>query len=221
MRGLFVLDDKEEIKPIRNPFAGHDYRTLKNTDHYVLRSQNDDHLFEIQLPHRQDGISGFSLPMDSNSTRRGPASSRTSTSYKGNKPTLSDHEIVSHFPKTAPANILRREQLEQELGMMESMEQTHQGEGSYLAQIDEVKQLFRAARFEAALIELDQMMRLYPTDPNIYEMRGTLLDRLGYRDLALQSWKQSLRLNPENRSLEKFIERRKSRPDLKRGTASQ
>ena len=61
------------------------------------------------------------------------------------------------------------------------------------------------------LVELDQMIRQYPTDPKLYEMKGTLLDRLGYRELALKAWDESLELDPANGSLKKFMQRREAK----------
>ena len=39
-------------------------------------------------------------------------------------------------------------------------------------------------------------------------MRGTLLDRMGYQDLALRSWKQAIELDPTRVTLKKTIEKR-------------
>jgi len=81
-----------------------------------------------------------------------------------------------------------------------------------------VKQLYRVARYEAALLEVDELLVVYPTDSKIHEMRGTLLDRLGRTDLAIRSWNQAIRLNPGNESLRRFVERR---ANTKRSPASQ
>jgi predicted RNA polymerase sigma factor len=40
-------------------------------------------------------------------------------------------------------------------------------------------------------------------------MRGTLLDRLGYAELALKAWQEALELRPENATLRRFIERKR------------
>jgi len=101
-----------------------------------------------------------------------------------------------------------RRDIEKDLGLMGVAEDTPLPEQSYLGAIDQVKQLYRAGRFEAALVEVDDLLRLYPTDPKLYEMRGTLLDRLGKFDLAIRSWKQALRLEPTNTSLRKVVERK-------------
>ena len=81
---------------------------------------------------------------------------------------------------------------------------------SYLAKVDVIKQLFRGSRYEAALIETDSLIKLYPTNAKLYEMRGTLLDRLGYPDLALRSWKQALEFEPRMLSLKRLIEKREA-----------
>jgi len=88
---------------------------------------------------------------------------------------------------------------------------------SYLAKVDVVKQLFRNNRHEATLIEIDKLIKDYPTNAKLYEMRGTVLDRMGYKDLALRSWKQSLEFRPNQLPLKKIVDRR----ELQRGVASE
>jgi Flp pilus assembly protein TadD len=77
-----------------------------------------------------------------------------------------------------------------------------------------VKQLFRNGRFEASLIEVDHLVKLYPTSGRLFEMRGTLLDRLGYGKLAVRSWKQALEFEPRNLSLKKMIEKREAQRNV-------
>jgi Flp pilus assembly protein TadD len=79
-------------------------------------------------------------------------------------------------------------------------------DSSYLAGLDHIKYLYRLERFEAALIDTDDLIKKYQTDPKLYEMRGTLLDRLGRRELAMRSWNQALRFSPENKRLRRFLE---------------
>ena len=61
------------------------------------------------------------------------------------------------------------------------------------------------------------MIKDYPTDAKLYEMRGTVLDRMGYKDLALRSWKQSLEFKPNQLALKKVVDRR----EIQRGVASE
>ena len=97
---------------------------------------------------------------------------------------------------------------------MESEDSAPAADYSYLAALDHIKQLYKGARYEAALLEIDELVRAYPTDPKIYEMRGTLLDRLGRGDLAIKSWNQALRFDPGNQSLRRFIERKQQKRSL-------
>ena len=57
---------------------------------------------------------------------------------------------------------------------------------------------------------MDDVLKLYQTDPKLYEMRGTLLDRLGKADLAFKSWNQALRFDPANQVLRRFVERKQA-----------
>jgi Flp pilus assembly protein TadD len=99
------------------------------------------------------------------------------------------------------------------LGLQPSGEPLNMDE-SYLAKLDVVKQLFRGGRYEAALIEIDREVKLYPTSGRLYEMRGTCLDRLGYPDLALKSWKQAFEFEPRKLSLKKIIDKREAQRNV-------
>jgi tetratricopeptide (TPR) repeat protein len=136
------------------------------------------------------------------------------SSYRDRSPSASDRDIVGSLPQGLPEDQGKREDIEQGLGLVASDDSVPVRDKSYLASLDYVKQLYRAGRYEAGLLEIDGMIRLYPTDPQLHQMKGTLLDRIGKPELALKSWQQALRFNPKNVSLRHFIERREQRASL-------
>ena len=113
------------------------------------------------------------------------------------------------FPRGKPEDEWKRQEIEKNLGLAQGEVPVPESEGSYLAALDHVKQLYSLGRYEAALLEIDPMIKQYPTNPKLYEMRGTILNQLGYADLAIKSWNQALEFNPANESLRKHIERKK------------
>jgi tetratricopeptide (TPR) repeat protein len=225
--------------PISNPF-GYSDALRPGNENIVLRTKKGDRAVEVELPGGAGQASDFHLPLSPafSDSARSPASFGGSTYVGGwaaasslagldrteegtlasRPPGYTDREIAATFPQTEPELDAPRRELESSLGLVPSADPTPQRDSSYLATVDWVKQLFRSGRYEAALLELDGLLRSYPTDPKIYEMRGTLLDRVGRTDLALRSWNQALRLNPRNSALRKFVERRSATP--KRGLAS-
>jgi Flp pilus assembly protein TadD len=118
-----------------------------------------------------------------------------------------------------PAEVLAaRREVETELGVAPTEEDLARSDKSYLGAVDRIKLLFREGRFEASLLEAEELLKVYPMDSRLHEMRGTLLDRLGYADLARQSWRQSLKLKPGNEALRRFLENRGERAPASEST---
>jgi hypothetical protein len=204
--------------PIQNPFPyDWGFETRPNPrESVVLRTKKGDRSVEVELPGNPGAFSDFTVPVSpafsDGHPLRGPAGYAPQTSdsnWREQKPTYSDREITSQFSK-GPGTTQARRELEAELGVIPSEENTPFRESSYLAAIDQVKGLFRTGRYEAALLEVDELLKLYPTDPKLHQMRGTLLDRTGQSELAMRSWAEAIELDPNNLSLKKFVERKRA-----------
>jgi tetratricopeptide (TPR) repeat protein len=218
VRGIFAADaSKDAAKPISNPFG--DYEpTLANdpTDTMIFRSKNGNKAVEVEIPRANQGVTDFVIPApQSQGASRSLASddgasiapdSTPADAYATQAPTATDRELTHDFSKVPFEDEEKRSEIEKGLGLVTADEMTPERQRSYLASMDHIKQLYRAGRFEAGLIEIDSMLRDFPTDPKLHEMRGTLLDRLGHRDLALKSWEQAFRFDPQNQTLRRFIE---------------
>jgi hypothetical protein len=210
---------KEASGPIHNPFGDYYAKGEHDSGQIVLRSRKGDRSMEVELPKSNESFSDFSMPMSAGMREagRGPASIAGSgaeapdETYRQRKPSIADREITGTFSQNQTANDERRQDVEKGLGLVPADDPTPQAESSYLSSMDRIKQLYKGGRYEAALMESDDIVKLYPTDPKVYEMRGTLFDRMGRGDLAVKSWNQALRLNPANQTLRKFIERKQQR----------
>ncbi len=230
MSKVFATDNGEKgpSKPIANPFSGQyaDPSMDPQNSHMILRTKKGDRSIEVELPRVDQGMTDFVIPVNPafrDGAGRSPASLAgegvLDETYKERRAGYSDREIVSSMPQGVPEDAERRRSIEDGLGLAPSADSLpdHASSASYLAGIDRIKQLYRMGRFEAALLDIDEMVRLYPTDPKLHAMRGTCLERLGKIDLAIKSWQQSLRFDPTNLSLKRFIDRKVQ----KRGLASQ
>jgi hypothetical protein len=197
-------------RPIDNPFSESGWEADAGSKNITFRTKKGDESVEVEIPHQYE--SDLTVPMGS---QRSPASAVTEKAgidygYVGLKPTMGDREIASTFNSNASVeDEKRKREIEQGLGLQETGDLPNIDE-SYLGKMDVVKQLFRNKRYEASLIEIDKMIHDYPTDSKLYEMRGTVLDRMGYRDLALRSWKQSLEFKPEQMALKKIVDKREA-----------
>ena len=86
---------------------------------------------------------------------------------------------------------------------------------------ERVEVLEGAGRIEPALAEVNAAMPQLAGDPDWHERRGRLLSRLGRTDLALQAYRRSLELKPQNPTLRKYMvfldPQARSGEDLARG----
>lgn len=212
----------DRLPPIQNPFGDFNPNNRSN-ENIVLRTKKGDRSVEVELPGGTANMTDFVVPVSpafgSSRDGRNPASSSGTAednddTWRARRPGLSDREITHTFPKGQREDEGDRREVESGLGLMASEDSTPDADQSYLAQMDQVKQLYKKARYEAALMEVDDMVRSYPTDPKLYQMRGTLLERVGRSDLALRSWNQALRFDPDNQSLRRFIERKQQKRGL-------
>lgn len=224
VKSFLALDAKaEKAPPISNPFGTFYGNGPGSRENIVLRTKKGDRSVEVELPGGTADMTDFVLPMspafrDSTGSGRSPASlggdELSTAGYKDRHPSITDREITRSFPQGLPEDEGKRREIEGGLGLMEAEDSAPAADYSYLAALDHIKGLYKAARYEAALLEIDELVRAYPTDPKLYQMRGTLLDRLGRADLALKSWNQALRFEPSNQSLRRFIERKQQKRSL-------
>jgi hypothetical protein len=235
IRGIFAADSsKDGSKPISNPFGNYQPGTSENpAESMIFRAKRGDKAVEVEIPRANQGVTDFVLPVPhGSSASRGLASvaddegnlpppSPSESAYESQAPTATDRELTRSFSQAPFEEAQKRNDIEKGLGLVETPEASPERERSYLASMDHIKQLYRTGRYEAGLIEIDSMIRDFPTDPKLHEMRGTLFDRLGRKDLALRSWEQALRFDPQNQSLRKFIERRGGRIPASQASASE
>ncbi len=222
--------EAEEAAPIENPFQSGSaaessqsdgisspYETERSSRNMVLRTRRGNRAIEVELPNSGDAPSELSipvspmLPLDSDNYATGGMDPEMGD----RRPSASDREITASLPE-APSDVTaQRQNIEEQLHLIPTQDKPH-NDRSYLAAMDKIKILYRRGRFEAALLETDELLRDYPTDPRVYEMRGTLFDRIRRPELALKNWKQALRLDPQNESLRRFIDKK----EQTRGLAS-
>jgi hypothetical protein len=218
VRGFFAADSsKDTAKPISNPFGIYDSTTSATdpSESMIFRSKNGSKAVEVEFPRANHGVTDFVIPVPGeNASMRSPASveddapsSVSASTYANLAPTQTDRELTREFSKTPFEDEQKRNDIEKGLGLVAADEMTPERRHSYLASIDRVKSLYRNGRYEAGLIEVDSLIRDFPTDPKLHQMRGTLLDRLGHRELAIKSWGQALRFDPKNETLRRYIER--------------
>jgi tetratricopeptide (TPR) repeat protein len=213
MGTVFATGEKKSDGPISNPFEGYNSGpTAENGT--TFKTRRGDQSFEVTFPDQNSKLDEVSMPTRSAAADEGIPSDDP---YKNRKPAMADREIADTFPKTGGEFENERNDIETTLGVMPSADSTPRADKSYLAGLDRIKRLYRDGRYEASLLEVEDLLVDFPTAPKLYEMRGTLLDRLGRAELAFRSWQQALRLEPMNASLKKYLDRKRAT----RGLASE
>ena len=211
LKSIFGMNKKtEDSKPIDDPFGNYSSEFGSPQENIVFRTKKGDRAVEVEIPEYNKNMTDLVMPVTPAFQDKGTSysSNEPDSRYKERRPTSVDREIASVLPQTSPDEEWKRSEVETGLGLIPTENITPKADTSYLGSIDYIKQLYKSSRFEAALIEVDQAIREYPTDARLYEMRGTLLERMGFSDLAMKSWQQALEYNPNNQSLKRFMEKK-------------
>jgi tetratricopeptide (TPR) repeat protein len=215
--------------PIANPFSHYPSNGRDTSQSMILRTKTGDRSVEVEFPNNTEQLSELTLPLSSNyrDRLRRPASSNETDgpmpldeTYKNHPSSPSDYEITHNLPSHIPDLATRQMEIEKTLHLtpIENPLLDDSKTPSYLATVDRIKQLYNNSRFEAALLEIDDLLKQNQNDPTLYQMQGTLLDRLGHRTSALKSWQQSLKLNPSDHSLKKFIQQKETQAIMGSGS---
>lgn len=78
---------------------------------------------------------------------------------------------------------------------------------SYLLGIEEVRKLYKAGKYELAMVKLKKLDEAYPDDEKILSMKGTLWMKLGRENLAREAWERVLQINPDNEQVKEALKR--------------
>ena len=78
---------------------------------------------------------------------------------------------------------------------------------SYFMGLEKVKQLYRAGKYELAIVFLKKLEEDYPNDVQIMSMMGTLWLKVGQPELARESWEKVLAIEPQNRAVIEALKR--------------
>ncbi len=78
---------------------------------------------------------------------------------------------------------------------------------SYLLGIEEVRKLYRAGKYELAMVKLKKLEKAYPNDVKLLSMEGTLWRRLGEENLARKAWDRVLQIDPDNEQVREAQQR--------------
>ncbi len=85
---------------------------------------------------------------------------------------------------------------------------------SYFMGIEKVKKLYRAGRYEIAMVHMKKLDEDYPDDPQIMAMMGTLWLKNNQPDLAREYWERVLQIDPYNNGVKQALKQLNERQGL-------
>lgn len=70
----------------------------------------------------------------------------------------------------------------------------------------EIRSHFARGQLDVAQVELNRLLAMYPNDPELLAMQGSLAWQQGDRDLARDIWRRVLEMDPSNVAVQRMLE---------------
>lgn len=176
-RTLVVPDDMKK-KTVKAPATPEKPRTAAEGELarrvYTVRLAESGRVWEVDLPEASGGYQ-VRVPLSGNGLNE--------------MPTLADQQLGTVPAKATAPDGSDGPALDA---------RTAAAQKSYLGGLARVNELYRARRFELALIELVNLEQAFPEDSRIHAMKGSLLVRLRKLPQAREAYQKALALNPED-----------------------
>ncbi len=189
--------------PISFPFAP--TSALGNSEKkepFLIRSNTGTVEYEVQLP-------GAGRNYDVEIPVALEGSGKTNVDKKSareSSPVSSDKELLSELPDMEIRQGSTAAMLDRSMGVAK----TDKSQGpSYTLGLAKVRTFYRSKDFEFALIETNNLLAFYPGSPLLYKMKGSILMKLGHKNLAEKSWSRALELSPNDKTLQVALVRLK------------
>ncbi len=177
-------------------------------ERFVIRSVKGGAEYIVEIPHGAEDYD-ISIPMTSMPVDEGK--------IKVQNPQLTDRELLSTMPGPNQDQERDRSLLEDAMGVG-TPDGPEQGP-SYSLGLAKIMELYKKRDYEYALIEVHQLLSYYPNAARLYKMKGTILLKTGDLQLAEKAWIRASELDPNDRAIQKGIERLRKRQELQQKSA--
>ena len=178
------------------------------SDRFVIRSVKGGAEYIVEIPNGAEDYD-ISIPMTSLPQDEGK--------IKVQNPQLTDRELLATMPGPSQDQERDRSMLEDAMGVG-SADGPEQGP-SYSLGLAKIMELYKKRDYEYALIEVNQLLAYYPNAARLYKMKGTVLLKTGDLQLAEKAWRRAAELDPNDRGIQKGIERLRKRLELQQKAA--
>ncbi len=177
-------------------------------ERFVIRSVKGGAEYIVEIPHGAEDYD-ISIPMTSMPVDEGK--------IKVQNPQLTDRELLSTMPGPNQDQERDRSLLEDAMGVG-TPDGPEQGP-RYSLGLAKIMELYKKRDYEYALIEVNQLLSYYPNAARLYKMKGTILLKTGDLQLAEKAWIRASELDPNDRAIQKGIERLRKRQELQQKSA--
>jgi hypothetical protein len=189
--------------PISFPFASTSaLGDSEKKEPFIIRSNTGSAEYEVQLP---GAGRNYEVEIPVSFEASGKKGLEKSLS-KESSPVSSDKELLSELPDMEIRQGATSAMLDRSMGVGKT--DREQGP-SYTLGLAKVRSFYRSKDFEFALIEVNNLLAFYPGSPLLYKMKGSILMKLGHKNLASKSWTKALELTPQDSTLQVALARLK------------
>ncbi len=129
--------------------------------------------------------------------------------YKIKNAQLTDRELVSNMPKLSKATESERLLMDKAFGVGQKGG-PRQGP-SYSLGIAKINELYKRAKYELGLVELNNLLAYYPTSVKLFKMKGSIYLKLRNLTLAEKAWTRAAELAPRDPVIKKGLKRLRRR----------
>ncbi|MEI8027089.1 MAG: tetratricopeptide repeat protein [Pseudomonadota bacterium] len=189
--------------PISFPFAPTSaLGDSEKKEPFLIRSNTGSAEYEVQLPGGGRNYE-VEIPVALEASGKTNVDKKLS---KESSPVSSDKELLSELPDIEIRQGSTAAMLDRSMGVGK----TDKSQGpSYTLGLAKVRSFYRSKDYEFALIEINNLLAFYPGSPLLYKMKGSILMKLGHKNLADKSWTRALELTPNDKTLQVALARLK------------
>ncbi len=176
---------------------------MGNEDRFVIRTISGPTEYVVEIP---GAAQDYDVEV--------PVADATGNGYKSGdpkvkNPQITDRELVSAMPNVSHATQEERALMDKAYGVGEKGGPSQAP--SFSLAINKINKLYLDAKYELALVEINNLLAFYPTSVRLYKMKGSVLIKTRNYALAERAWLRAADLDPGDIVIRKGIDRLRRR----------
>lgn len=162
-------------------------------ERFIVRSRVGDTEYVVEIPHAAEDYD-IEVPLSAlESQARGGGGDRPSGL---GSPVATDKELMESLPDITKKDPTKSAFIDKAFGMGKSMGPVESP--SLILGLSKISNYYKRKEYEAALIEINNLIPDYPNIPRLYKMKGSILIKIQDFALAEKAWQKALDLDPRD-----------------------